>query len=156
VPLLGDIPILGYLFKYTTKEKDKTNLLIMLTPHIIKDHLDLEAIRSRKQREYEEFAGSMHALDGKRYMPRIDYQRKRGLVEEINRAVQDIADDDAARAKLREPTYVKPGLVEPSAALEAAPAEPRNNPSSTAVSAVEAVTSVAFRGMPPRASVGPE
>src|SRR5439155_2350347 len=29
VPLLGDIPILGYLFKYTTRGKKKTNLLIL-------------------------------------------------------------------------------------------------------------------------------
>ena len=41
VPLLGDIPILGYLFKYSTKTKKKTNLLILLTPYIIKDQLDL-------------------------------------------------------------------------------------------------------------------
>ena len=56
VPLLGDIPILGYLFKYSTKTKKKTNLLILLTPYIIKDQLDLQTIRERKVREYREFA----------------------------------------------------------------------------------------------------
>ena len=40
VPLLGDIPLLGYLFKYSTKTKKKTNLLILLTPYIVKDQLD--------------------------------------------------------------------------------------------------------------------
>ena len=34
------------------------------------------------------------------YEPRIDYRRKRGLVEEINRAVQDVEADAAARAAL--------------------------------------------------------
>jgi type IV pilus assembly protein PilQ len=37
VPLLGDIPILGYLFKQTNKSTDKTELLIFLTPRIIKE-----------------------------------------------------------------------------------------------------------------------
>jgi len=34
VPLLGDIPVLGNLFKRTTQEKTKTELLIFLTPHV--------------------------------------------------------------------------------------------------------------------------
>jgi type IV pilus assembly protein PilQ len=37
VPLLGDIPILGYLFKQTGKDIEKTELLIFLTPRIIKE-----------------------------------------------------------------------------------------------------------------------
>lgn len=115
VPLLGDVPILGHLFKYTTKSHRKMNLLVMLTPHIIKDHLDLEAIRARKQREYDEFAGTFRHLDGQAYVPRIDYGRKRGLLEEINRTVQGIEEDAAARAALADPVFVKPGLVEPAA-----------------------------------------
>lgn len=35
VPLLGDIPLLGYLFKYQTKTKTKTNLVFFITPHIL-------------------------------------------------------------------------------------------------------------------------
>jgi type IV pilus assembly protein PilQ len=37
VPLLGDIPGLGYLFKTTTKSSEKTELLIFLTPRVVKD-----------------------------------------------------------------------------------------------------------------------
>jgi general secretion pathway protein D len=37
VPLLGDIPLLGYFFKYVSDKKTKTNLLILLTPHIIQE-----------------------------------------------------------------------------------------------------------------------
>jgi general secretion pathway protein D len=37
IPLLGDIPLLGYLFKFVSEKKTKTNLLIMLTPHIIQE-----------------------------------------------------------------------------------------------------------------------
>lgn len=118
VPLLGDIPILGHLFKHSTKSRRKLNLLILLTPYIVKDHLELEAIRARKLREYEEFAGSFGHLEGQRYQPRIDYGKKRGVVEEINRTVQGIEVDEAARASLGIPASVKAGLVEPPPAAD--------------------------------------
>ena len=34
-PLLGDIPLLGYLFKRTDKSVSKTELLIFLTPYVL-------------------------------------------------------------------------------------------------------------------------
>ena len=37
VPLLGDIPVLGYLFKSTTRTNDKTELLVFLTPRVVND-----------------------------------------------------------------------------------------------------------------------
>jgi general secretion pathway protein D len=93
VPLLGDIPILGYLFKYAKKSKRKTNLLILLTPYIIKDQLDLQAIRERKVRERDEFVRSFSSLNEMKYTPRTDYRRKRGLLEEINRTLQSVERD---------------------------------------------------------------
>jgi type IV pilus assembly protein PilQ len=41
VPLLGDIPVLGYLFKNTAKRDNKTELLIFVTPKILKDVLSV-------------------------------------------------------------------------------------------------------------------
>ena len=41
VPILGDIPIIGNLFKNTRKQEDKTELLIFITPRIIKDQLTI-------------------------------------------------------------------------------------------------------------------
>ena len=37
VPYLGDIPVLGYLFKQSGRSSDKTELLIFLTPRIVKE-----------------------------------------------------------------------------------------------------------------------
>jgi type IV pilus assembly protein PilQ len=37
VPLLGDVPVIGYLFKNTTRSSAKTELLVFLTPKIITD-----------------------------------------------------------------------------------------------------------------------
>jgi type IV pilus assembly protein PilQ len=41
VPLFGDIPLVGNLFKNTQKRDDKTELLIFVTPRILKDTLNL-------------------------------------------------------------------------------------------------------------------
>jgi len=37
VPLLGDIPLLGYFFRYNATSKVKTNLMVFLQPTILKD-----------------------------------------------------------------------------------------------------------------------
>jgi type IV pilus assembly protein PilQ len=39
VPLLGDIPVLGYLFRSTGRTKDKTELLVFITPKIVAERL---------------------------------------------------------------------------------------------------------------------
>jgi general secretion pathway protein D len=112
VPLLGDIPLLGYLFKYSTKQKKKTNLLILLTPYIIKDQLDLQNIRERKEREYHEFTAAFANLNEMKYEPKIDYRRKRGLVEEINRAIQNVEEDQAALGAAGHRQHVEEGAVD--------------------------------------------
>ena len=50
VPWLGDIPVLGWLFKTTTRSLKKTNLLVFLTPHIVRstDDLEYQTIRKRE------------------------------------------------------------------------------------------------------------
>ena len=37
VPFLGDLPVMGYLFKTTSKSSEKTELLIFLTPRVVKE-----------------------------------------------------------------------------------------------------------------------
>lgn len=48
VPLLGDIPVLGYLFKTTRSEKKKTNLMVFIKPTIIRDAKTMQAVSSDK------------------------------------------------------------------------------------------------------------
>ncbi|HKB60211.1 MAG TPA: type IV pilus secretin PilQ [Gallionellaceae bacterium] len=42
VPLLGDLPIIGWFFKNTTKQDNKSELLIFITPKILQDSLNLD------------------------------------------------------------------------------------------------------------------
>jgi general secretion pathway protein D len=50
VPLLGDIPWLGWLFRRTSTQEEKTNLLIFINPTIIKDAVDLEQVTGRNRK----------------------------------------------------------------------------------------------------------
>ncbi|WP_162604801.1 type II secretion system secretin GspD [Geomonas ferrireducens] len=54
IPLLGDIPGLGWLFKTKTTKRDKTNLLIMLTPRIIKDARDLAEVSATQRNNFSD------------------------------------------------------------------------------------------------------
>jgi general secretion pathway protein D len=37
VPLLGDIPLIGQLFRYETRRQQKTNLMVFLRPFVVRD-----------------------------------------------------------------------------------------------------------------------
>lgn len=47
IPLLGDIPFFGKLFRNSSVEKDKTELLVFLTPHIINNAEDARRLRDK-------------------------------------------------------------------------------------------------------------
>ncbi|MGZ8440392.1 MAG: secretin N-terminal domain-containing protein, partial [Candidatus Deferrimicrobiaceae bacterium] len=55
IPLLGDIPLLGHLFKFSSVSRKKTNLLIFLTPHIIKTPEEMGRLTNDHQRKMENF-----------------------------------------------------------------------------------------------------
>jgi type II secretory pathway component GspD/PulD (secretin) len=37
VPILGDIPFLGFFFRHSTKELERGNLTVFITPTVVKD-----------------------------------------------------------------------------------------------------------------------
>lgn len=53
VPCLGDLPLLGYLFRTTRNENVKTNLMIFLTPHIITNPIEAAEISEKKHKDFE-------------------------------------------------------------------------------------------------------
>ncbi|MBI3621923.1 MAG: hypothetical protein HY208_07045 [Nitrospirae bacterium] len=69
IPLLGDIPVLGWLFKFRSNRTLKTNLMIFLTPYIVKDQSDLTAIKERKQGETGDFLTQEQVEHRERYDP---------------------------------------------------------------------------------------
>jgi len=63
VPFLGDIPVLGYLFKTTTKTRRKTNLMILLTPHIVKDASDMGLVSDVQRLNFGDAAKNVGKVD---------------------------------------------------------------------------------------------
>lgn len=115
IPLLGDIPILGYLFKTKSKEVQKQMLLIVLTPYVIRDPSDLRRIFERKMKERREFIETYSLFSNERDFDKVvDYTRKRGVLEEINRtaleAEREAGEIRAAEQSLRRD--IEAGAVE--------------------------------------------
>ena len=50
VPVLGSIPVLGNLFKFKQRQSTKINLLILLTPRIVENEVDMQRILEERQR----------------------------------------------------------------------------------------------------------
>jgi len=53
IPLVGDLPLVGGLFKFQRDRLQKTNLLIFITPHVMGNQEDLEQITEKKRKEME-------------------------------------------------------------------------------------------------------
>ncbi len=105
IPILGDIPIIGALFRTTTKKTQKTNLLLVLTPYIIRDQDDLRAIFERKMQERQEFLDRYFIFGDSTWEPPKDFERANGLVEDIRQSQLQVAErqrlDDEAKPKER-------------------------------------------------------
>lgn len=81
LPILGDIPIFGFLFKNHSRVKRKVNLMILLTPYIIRRGEDLRQITNRKKAQME---AAQHLLDlglSREEMEKILEQEKEPIEE---------------------------------------------------------------------------
>jgi general secretion pathway protein D len=104
IPILGDIPVLGALFRNTTDGLEKSNLILILTPFIIREQSDLRTIFERKMQERQEFLDRYFVFSDKQdYSPPHDYSRTYGLLEDIRANYRGIEEqrilDEATRPK---------------------------------------------------------
>ena len=84
--MLGDLPVLGFLFRHSEVTKEKLNLLLVLTPTVIHGQEDLRKIFERKMQERQEFIDRYFVFSGQDWKPPLDYAKTNGLVEEIRQA----------------------------------------------------------------------
>jgi general secretion pathway protein D len=101
VPVLGDIPVLGFLFSSTKTTKRKSNLLLILTPHVIREQADLRRIFERKMRERQEFLDRYFVFQTDDWKPPTDYARANGLVEDIRQAQFEIEEQQRLEDELK-------------------------------------------------------
>jgi general secretion pathway protein D len=77
IPFLGSLPVIGWLFRDTSTTKTKTNLLIFLTPYIIRDESDYRRIYEKKRKEQQEFIEQFYGRQPS-YEVEVDFARKAG------------------------------------------------------------------------------
>jgi type II secretory pathway component GspD/PulD (secretin) len=127
VPFFGDIPLLGWLFKYKSMSKTKTNLLVFLTPHVVTEAEQLGRLSQDKAVEFSQ--------KGKQYMEdELTVTFRDGMTDEAARGV--LARQDAAviktgagktyHIKLKKGTDVEKAAAQFSALPEVLKAEPVN------------------------------
>ena len=117
IPILGDIPLLGLLFRTNKRSKVKSNLVLILTPYIVRDASDLRAVFERKMRERQEFLDRYLVFGEREYEPPLDYSRTRGLVSEIANEMREVEENK----RLEEDAKRRPGDHTPKPPIESAP-----------------------------------
>lgn len=80
VPVLGDLPVLGNLFRYETRKRKKTQLMVFLRPRIVRDSADYERYT---QDRYEQLLGTQQqfARDQRGLIPESEPPRLPALQE---------------------------------------------------------------------------
>jgi general secretion pathway protein D len=53
VPVLGDIPVVGELFRYSTRKRKKTNLMVFLRPQVIRDEATYERLAAEQYKRVQ-------------------------------------------------------------------------------------------------------
>ncbi|WP_257458668.1 type II secretion system secretin GspD [Archangium lipolyticum] len=86
VPILGDIPLLGHLFRDNTTRKTKTNLLLFLTPYIIREQSDFRRIFERKMAERQQFVEQFYGQVAGYDVP-VDFTRKAGPLSRMRQVL---------------------------------------------------------------------
>ncbi|MBI5526527.1 MAG: type II secretion system secretin GspD [Deltaproteobacteria bacterium] len=126
VPFLGDIPIIGWLFRNKHSKVNKTNLLLFLTPYIIKDKDDFRKIFERKMKERQEFVQRFYGAV-REYEIYIDFSKKHGPFDEINKTIEaEMQKAENEGPGVEGETVITPkGEVAPKAPAPPAPQPPK-------------------------------
>lgn len=86
VPVLGDLPLLGWLFRGKKTNRSKQNLVVLLTPHIVKRGEDLARITDYRMDQF--YNNNVDAIFAKGFVKKISgkhKQRKEGPVSRSGR-----------------------------------------------------------------------
>ena len=75
VPVLGDVPVLGNLFKHKEDTEKRTELLILITPHVVRDFKEANDVTE----EFRQQLGGLRALGR---------DRERGMKHQLNRVLR--------------------------------------------------------------------
>jgi general secretion pathway protein D len=114
VPLLGDIPILGWLFKSRSAETQKSNLLLFITPQIMRQPENVRMVLDKKLKARDEFIEQAFGGDDPHRKQRNDLIRGLPDVSSITnynpKRALDLNSDDV-KEKAKESAAIDAGQV---------------------------------------------
>ncbi len=90
VPGLGSIPILGWLFKRRSRQKEKVNLLVVMIPHIIETPDDLRRVHERRMKERQAFLERETGFKKRDLETSVNYRSKSGLLSTVDREARKL------------------------------------------------------------------
>ncbi len=125
IPLLGDIPVLGALFRSSSDQVEKDNLVLVLTPHIIRNEDDMRHIFEQRMQERQEFLDHFFVFrDG----PPIGFDpaRGHGLLAELQGAYAEVA--ERRRLEVEPPPFATAHLPKDPIDLPATTPQPQLQP----------------------------
>jgi len=88
IPFLSRIPLLGHLFKNRETKTAKTNLLMVLTPHVVRDQQDFARIHREKMQERKALASLVNRRHSS-LSPSVNWRRKIGAFARIEKVLKD-------------------------------------------------------------------
>ena len=102
IPLLGDIPLLGWLFRNSQLQKETTSLMIFLTPHVVYGANDLAAIYDKKVAERDEMMTNAFGSDSDDDFVKAMPARADGLYKPDELDALEEKDAEELRRQMRE------------------------------------------------------
>ncbi len=135
IPLLGDIPILGWLFRSKTTSSAKQNLISFITPRVIKQYQQIRKVLDRKIKERDDFI-----------------ERNMGGEDEFKEQKMKMIKDLPGLADLKDSGTVESGDID----KEDSPANALSPTPSTKADVTAPINGVVTPPAPPPANLAPD
>lgn len=142
VPLLGDVPVLGHLFRYDRETKTKRELLILLTPHVVRCAADAERIKQMEAERINWCLADIEKIHG-----------DIGLPTEVFTTPVDSAGGAMGEEVIVTPS--EPSVPNPPEPMELKPIDPPSSPPPTSGGSGAKASSAKKKGVLSRVSRKP-
>lgn len=127
VPLLGDLPVVGALFRSTTSKRSKSELLVFLTPQVVRTSEEVEAVTEGEKSRLPEVPRSLRRKiekpDAEYVPPMMEEPREMEMEPEVEAPAREEA--PVAAPETEAPAA---GTPTPEPTPEQAPAQPEAQP----------------------------
>lgn len=107
VPFLGDIPVIGHLFKSSSSGKKKKNLMVFIKPTIIRDGITMEGVAGRKYNYFralqlEQRDRGVNLMPGAQVPVLEEWDQEAYLPDEVNQVLDRYKSGKGLDTQLRE------------------------------------------------------